>query len=93
MSRRAAIVLVISTAVVLLGGYVAILWGLISNFGSNNCEAKVCHNLCAEMGGFASRVLNADSRRRDGWVDCKCIGTVNYRYIPIKLEDIEGGCK
>ena len=25
--------------------------------------------------------------------DCKCIGTVSYKYIPIKLDEIDAGCK
>jgi hypothetical protein len=57
------------------------------------CDKKVCHNACMELGGFAGRVMNMESHKWDGWIDCKCVGTVRWIYIPIKLDEVEVRCK
>lgn len=96
MSRPIAIVIIAVISLLVLW---AIGLGFYSIYKENqypDCDRKVCHNICTEVGGFASRVLNATSRNQDGWVDCKCVGTIGspyYKYIPIKLEDAAAGCK
>jgi len=93
MNRSFAIALLVVMSLLVVVFIGTGIWSVIKDSKQPVCDMKVCHNLCTEMGGFASRILNADSRNRDGWIDCKCVGTVHARDIPIKLEEIEAGCK
>lgn len=61
----------------------------------HDCDIQACSIACRLSGGVAARIENMSTHEKDGWVDCKCVGTIGspyFKYIPIPVDVGDAGC-